>query len=194
MAILDQPGYGDSYGFHRIFSNGYFHYRTLSKTPKLKFLVVLERKDLSGVAEKLKKVIFLFINSFTPYESLKGEILKATCFLVSKAEVGTKLEDIVTILKTLRDTMAGMTAKNRLYFQEFINNMIENNKVFIIEKPKAAGNETQSNNILQTICDKTEFWERKMIGSCADMTNVNFSVAGEVLSELSSYKDNELFN
>lgn len=66
--------------------------------------------------------------------------MKATCFLISKAEVGTKLEDINNILKTLRDTMAGMTVKNRVYFQEFINNMIDNNKVFIIEKPKAAGN------------------------------------------------------
>lgn len=44
--VLDQPGYGDSYGFHRILSNGYFHYRTFSKTPKLKFILAFKKSDL----------------------------------------------------------------------------------------------------------------------------------------------------
>lgn len=48
--VLDQPGYGDTYGFHRIFSNGYFHYRTFSKTPKLKFVLAVSRHDLTGTA------------------------------------------------------------------------------------------------------------------------------------------------
>ena len=46
--VLDQPGYGNTYGFHRIFSSGYFHYRTFSKTPKLKFVLTIWRNDLSG--------------------------------------------------------------------------------------------------------------------------------------------------
>ena len=50
MTILDQPGYGDTYGFHRIFSNGYFHYRTFSKTPKLKFILAFKKVDLEGTA------------------------------------------------------------------------------------------------------------------------------------------------
>lgn len=50
VTILDQPGYGDTYGFHRIFSNGYFHYRTFSKTPKLKFILAFKKVDLEGTA------------------------------------------------------------------------------------------------------------------------------------------------
>lgn len=50
VKLLDQPGYGDSYGFHRIFSNGYFHYRTFSKTPKLKFILAFSKDDLNGTA------------------------------------------------------------------------------------------------------------------------------------------------
>lgn len=46
ISLLDQPGYGDNYGFHRVLSNGYFHYRTFSKTPKLKFIVAVDRKEL----------------------------------------------------------------------------------------------------------------------------------------------------
>ena len=48
--VLDQPGYGDTYGFHRVFSNGYFHYRTFSKTPKLKFVLTVSKTDLTGTA------------------------------------------------------------------------------------------------------------------------------------------------
>lgn len=50
IVVLDQPGYADTFGFHRIFSNGYFHYRTFSKTPKLKFILAVSRQDLSGTA------------------------------------------------------------------------------------------------------------------------------------------------
>jgi hypothetical protein len=46
ITLLDQPGYGDGYGFHRIFSNGYFHYRTFSKTPRLKFILAFKKVDL----------------------------------------------------------------------------------------------------------------------------------------------------
>ena len=43
ITVLDQPGYGDGYGFQRIFSNGYFHYRTYSKTPRLKFILAFKK-------------------------------------------------------------------------------------------------------------------------------------------------------
>jgi len=71
VTVLDQPGYGDTYGFHRIFSNGYFHYRTFSKTPKLKFIVVIWMNDLRGTAEKFKKTIFNFISSFVNWDLVK---------------------------------------------------------------------------------------------------------------------------
>ena len=50
MAILDQPGYGNSAGFHHILANGYFHYKSFLKTPKMKFLIAIRRADLDGVA------------------------------------------------------------------------------------------------------------------------------------------------
>lgn len=64
VTVLDQPGYGDSYGFHRIFSNGYFHYRTFSKTPKLKFILAFKKVDLEGTGEKFKATVEYFINTF----------------------------------------------------------------------------------------------------------------------------------
>jgi hypothetical protein len=67
VALLDQPGYGDSYGFHRILSNGYFHYRSFSKTPKLKFILAFNKTEMKGTATVFTKTIFNFINSFTNY-------------------------------------------------------------------------------------------------------------------------------
>ena len=89
--VLDQPGYGDSYGFHRIFSNGYFHYRTFSKTPRLKFVLAFKRSDLEGPAEKFKKTILNFINMFVTYDYIKPKILAATVFLVTKADPKSKI-------------------------------------------------------------------------------------------------------
>ena len=91
---MDQPGYGDTYGFHRIFSNGYFHYRTFSKTPKLKFILAINYNDLRGTAEKFKKTINNFINAFADWETIKPKILKATSFLFTKVDVDTKLNTI----------------------------------------------------------------------------------------------------
>ena len=65
--MLDQPGYGDTYGFHRVFSNGYFHYRTFSKTPKLKFVLAISKNDLSDTGDKFKKTILNFVNSFNSW-------------------------------------------------------------------------------------------------------------------------------
>ena len=91
IKVLDQPGYGDTYGFHRIFSNGYFHYRTFSKTPQLKFVLAISKMDLTGTAEKFKKTILNFTNTFKTWDNIKEDILKATSFLITKAEPGTKL-------------------------------------------------------------------------------------------------------
>ena len=68
ITILDQPGYGDTYGFHRIFSNGYFHYRTFSKTPKLKFILAVKKSELSDTGGQFINTIQLFIGSFARYK------------------------------------------------------------------------------------------------------------------------------
>jgi hypothetical protein len=94
MWLLDQPGYGDTYGFHRIFSNGYFHYRTFSKTPKLKFILAIDYNDLKGTAEKFKSTIFKFINAFVNWDNVRSNILKATSFLITKADPSTKIDMI----------------------------------------------------------------------------------------------------
>nr|BAJ99091.1 predicted protein [Hordeum vulgare subsp. vulgare] len=83
VTLLDQPGHGDSYGFHRIFSSGYFHYRTFSKTPRLKFILAFKKDDLRGTAEKFKGTISNFINTFSNYKTVKGKILNASVFLVT---------------------------------------------------------------------------------------------------------------
>jgi hypothetical protein len=72
VTILDQPGYGDSYGFHRIFSNGYFHYRTFSKTPKLKFILAIKKDGLDGTGQLFKNTLFNFISTFTNYAKIKN--------------------------------------------------------------------------------------------------------------------------
>lgn len=106
--LLDQPGYGDTYGFHRIFSNGYFHYRTFSKTPKLKFILAVSRYDLSGTAEKFKKTISYFINTFNDWEKVKKQIISATSLLITKADVKTNCENLKNIIKSLRISVANM--------------------------------------------------------------------------------------
>ena len=82
--VLDQPGYGDTYGFHRIFSNGYFHYRTFSKTPNLKFVLTIWSNDLRGTAEKFKLTIRNFMNTFNNWEQVKKDVLKATAILITR--------------------------------------------------------------------------------------------------------------
>lgn len=46
VVVVDLPGYGDTYGFHRIFSNGYFHYRSFSKAAKIKFVITFTFNDM----------------------------------------------------------------------------------------------------------------------------------------------------
>jgi len=52
-------------------ANGYFHYKTFSKVSKLKFLIAIEKADLTGIAENFRKVIFLFTNFFKNYLKIK---------------------------------------------------------------------------------------------------------------------------
>lgn len=88
---MDQPGYGDTYGFHRIYSNGYFHYRTFSKTPKLKFILAFKKVDLEGTGGNFKNTIELFISTFASYEKIKNKIMNATSFLITQADPKSNL-------------------------------------------------------------------------------------------------------
>jgi hypothetical protein len=47
--------------------------------------------------------------------------------------------------------------------------------------------------MLQQIYDKTEFWVRAHSKNVVDMSDVNFSVAQEILKSLGDFQDNELF-
>lgn len=53
-----------------------------------------------------------------------------------------------------------MTEKEKDRYQEMINNMITNNKVFVIERPEQAGSQTKECDILKQMYEKTTFWER----------------------------------
>lgn len=100
---MDQPGYGDTYGFHRIFSNGYFHYRTFSKTPKLKFILAFKKVDLEGTAEKFKNTIKYFLETFTKYDVIQDKILAATSFLITQADPNSTIADLTGMIVRLRD-------------------------------------------------------------------------------------------
>ena len=146
--LLDQPGYGDTYGFHRIFSNGYFHYRTFSKTPKLKFILAVSRHDLTGTAEKFKKTIACFINTFKDWEKVKIDITKATSLLITKADLKTNYENLKGIITALRNSVTNMGTSERLQYQGLIDDLLEKNKIYFIERPKDAYARPVNSNIL----------------------------------------------
>jgi hypothetical protein len=156
--VLDQPGYGDTYGFHRIFSNGYFHYRTFSKTPKLKFVLAISKNDLTGTADKFKKTIFNFINSFKQWEAVQEKILKATSILITKADPNTQQDNIKNILTNLRDSTSGMGLKQKAKYQSLINDVLNNSRFYFIERPRTANQGTLDLPILQKIYDNSYFW------------------------------------
>jgi len=158
IPLLDQPGYGDTYGFHRIYSNGYFHYRTFSKTPKLKFILAFKKDDLIGTGEFFKKTIFNFINTFKNWEEVEESILKATSFLVTKADVNSKIENLKEIVLSLRNTVANLSPKQIERYQKIIDAVIQSDRLFFIEKPKNAYDPKFDDKILQQVYDRSEFW------------------------------------
>ena len=202
--MLDQPGYGDTYGFHRIFSNGYFHYRTFSKTPKLKFVLAISKNDLTGTAEKFKKTIFNFINSFENWEDkqvdgktkvgVKNQILKAISLLITKADPNTKVENLKSMIINLRESVAGMGSRQKLKYQGLLDEIVKTNRIYFIEKPKNIHQSTLDSPILQKIYDESVFWERPVHKNknVVEMEEIHFSVSNEILKEIRD-RDNELF-
>lgn len=59
--IIDCPGYEDTYGCHRMISNGYFRYRVFSKVENAKFVLVVQYTDLQNDIAGLKNTIMSFM-------------------------------------------------------------------------------------------------------------------------------------
>lgn len=49
-------------------------------------------------------------------------------------------------------------------------------RLFFIEKPKNVYDTKIDDKIIQNIYDRSEFWERPVVGSTVDMKYINFSV------------------
>ena len=64
ITLFDCPGYSDSFGFYRIMSNGYFHYRLFSKVQNIQFVVTFSFDDMKETAENLTKTFINFIEGF----------------------------------------------------------------------------------------------------------------------------------
>jgi len=112
LVVLDLPGYGDTYGLHRIFSNGYFHYRSFSKTTKIKFVVTFTFQDMGSAGSIFKRTIKNFINTFKNYASIKDKILEATSFLITKVDKDNcNLEFLKKKLTLLKEAVGGMGKK-----------------------------------------------------------------------------------
>lgn len=62
-----------------------------------------------------------------------------------------------------------MSTLEKIRFQEMINNMLNNNKIFVIERPEQAGSQTKECDILRQIYEKTTFWEREIKHNIVDM-------------------------
>lgn len=171
IILLDQPGYGDTYGFHRIFSNGYFHYRTFSKTPKLKFILAFKKVDLEGTAEKFKNTIKYFIETFTKYDNIKNKILDATSFLITQADPKSTIVDLTNMIVKLRDqALASESNDVRRQLEEMINEVIVKKKIFMIKRPEQSGNKAPESGILKQIYEKTNFWVREIKENIVDMS------------------------
>ena len=123
--VLDQPGYGDTYGFHRIFSNGYFHYRSFSKAGKIKFVLVFNHKDLLDDPTKFKSTISNFFKCFKKYENIKDSIEAATSFLVTKVDNTLSTPQLlIDKLTFLRDNAVKSMGKQKGHAFSLLTNII----------------------------------------------------------------------
>ena len=111
--------------------------------------------------------------------------------VVTKAEPGTKSENIKGIISNLRDSVAGMGPKKKERFQSVVDELLASGRIYFIERPRTRNQNTLDSPILQQIYDSSSFWERK-VKNIVDMSQINFSVSGEVLNQLRD-KDNEMF-
>lgn len=74
-----------------------------------------------------------------------------------------------------------MTEIETAQYHEIIDHMLANKKVFSIERPEHANNQTRESDLLRQIYEKTTFWVRPLNGNIVDMKEINFSVAEDIL-------------
>lgn len=115
---------------------------------------------------------------------MEDSILKATSFLVTKADLNSKIENLKEIVLSLRNTIANLSQKQIERYQKIIDAVIQSDRLFFIEKPKNAYDNRFDDKILQQVYDRSEFWERQINGNTVDMSNINFSVSKEILAKL----------
>ena len=104
---MDTPGYGDTYGVLKIFSNAYYHYRLYSKVQNMKFILAFEKSHFSNTAEKFLDTIIQFTSYFKDYSKVKGKIWSSSCFLITKTddEADESIKNIKSRLLFLVDTL-----------------------------------------------------------------------------------------
>lgn len=103
----------------------------------------------------------------------------ASSFLITQVDPKTTVENTMSLIKRLRnESVKSMTNEEKNRYQEFIDHMLENKKVFIIEKPDQVGTQTKETDILRQIYENTNFWEREVKNGVVDMTEINFSCGG----------------
>ena len=117
--------------------------------------------------------------------------MKAISLIVTKAEPGTKSDNIRGIISNLRDSVAGMGPRKKDKFQSVLDELLASGRIYFIERPRTRNQNTLDSPILQQIYDSSSFWERD-VTNIVDMSQVNFSVSGDILNKLRD-KDNELF-
>ena len=91
---------------------------------------------------------------------VQEDILKATSLIVTKADPGTKIENIKAIIANLRDSVAGMGPKKKDKFQSVVDELLTSGRIYCIEKPKSRNQSTLDSPILQQIYDSSSFWTR----------------------------------
>jgi hypothetical protein len=84
MYLLDCPGYLDTFGFHRIISNRFFHYQVFSKVQNVKFLIVFTFEDMRKSADNVKNTFKEFLGGFSNLNSIKKQIFDATSVMVTQ--------------------------------------------------------------------------------------------------------------
>jgi hypothetical protein len=124
-------------------------------------MLAFKKVDLEGTAEKFKSTIDYFINTFARYDEIKQDILAATSFLVTQADPKSTIDNIKKTIQKLRDESVGsMDELTKTRFQEMLNNMLTNNKIYVIERPEQVSSQTKECDILKQAYEKTTFWKR----------------------------------
>ena len=157
--LFDCPGYGDTFGCYRVLSNGYFHYRVFSKVKNVKFIFTFPFGDLDGTASMVASAFKDFISGFDSFDKIKEEIIAATSFMVTKVP---RNYDLAAVRRTV-SSIELRTTNRRLNnnYLEFRDQMIRNNKIFILHQAEVGRLCNDKNSVLAEIDKSCEFWNRE---------------------------------